>query len=150
MRAAPCGLYGDATPEMAFAFGSDLARITHHHPEDYIAAGVFAALIASLRDRIDLTSAVQRALGLAIAVYCALAAQGDFATGVRLAVNHSGDSDSTGAICGNILGAALGVNAIPSEWLEHIEAREIIVQLADDLATGWRTGADWSERYPPN
>ena len=32
---------------------------------------------------------------LAIAVYCSLVAQDDFARGVRLAVNHSGDSDST-------------------------------------------------------
>jgi ADP-ribosylglycohydrolase len=33
---------------------------------------------------------------LAIGVYAALTAQGDFVRGVRNAVNHSGDSDSTG------------------------------------------------------
>jgi ADP-ribosylglycohydrolase len=31
---------------------------------------------------------------LAVSLFCALAAEGDFAKGVRLAVNHSGDSDS--------------------------------------------------------
>lgn len=32
-----------------------------------------------------------------------------------LAVNHDGDSDSTGAITGNILGAYLGQQAIPQD-----------------------------------
>ena len=52
---------------------------------------------------------------LAIALYCALNAQDDFAHGVLLAVNHSGDSDSTGAITGNLLGLMLGIDAIPAK-----------------------------------
>ena len=63
---------------------------------------------------------------LAISLYCAFAAEEDFARGVRLAVNHSGDSDSTGAITGNILGALLGEGAIPGEWLAKLELREVI------------------------
>ncbi len=63
---------------------------------------------------------------LAISLYCAFAAEGDFARGVCLAVNHSGDSDSTGAITGNILGALLGKGAIPGEFLEQLELRELI------------------------
>ncbi|HEX6938204.1 MAG TPA: ADP-ribosylglycohydrolase family protein, partial [Longimicrobiales bacterium] len=86
---------------------------------------------------------------LAIAVYCALVAGDDFAAGVRLAVNHSGDSDSTGAITGNILGALLGEDAIPERWRERVELRDVIVQLADDLYTGWRDDDEWQERYPP-
>lgn len=70
---------------------------------------------------------------LGIAVYCALAAAGDFERGVVLAVNHGGDSDSTGAITGNILGALLGVDAIPPRWLEQLEMREVIERLADEL-----------------
>src|SRR5690606_29460886 len=35
---------------------------------------------------------------LGISIYCALVAGDDFARAVRLAVNHKGDSDSTGAI----------------------------------------------------
>ena len=50
---------------------------------------------------------------LAIAVYCALKYQDDFGAGVAAAVNHNGDSDSTGAVTGNILGAWLGYEAIP-------------------------------------
>ncbi len=46
---------------------------------------------------------------LAISIYCSLVAKGNFKKGVLLAVNHSVDSDSTGAITGNILGAYLGI-----------------------------------------
>ena len=49
------------------------------------------------------------------------------------AVNHSGDSDSTGAVTGNILGAALGESAIPAKFLEKLELRDIIREVADDL-----------------
>lgn len=70
---------------------------------------------------------------LAIALYCALAAEGDFAKGVRLAVNHSGDSDSTGSITGNILGALLGKGAIPEEWLGKVELGKVIEETALQL-----------------
>ena len=85
---------------------------------------------------------------LAMAAYCALAAEDDFAAGVRLAVNHSGDSDSTGAIAGNLLGARLGASAIPPRWLERLELRRDIETLADDLLVGWREGEEWAARYP--
>jgi ADP-ribosyl-[dinitrogen reductase] hydrolase len=85
---------------------------------------------------------------LAIGVYCALAGGDDFAAGTRLAVNHSGDSDSTGAIAGNLLGALLGVSAIPPSWLELLELREEIQTLADDLFTLFRPDQEWWTRYP--
>ena len=69
---------------------------------------------------------------LAISIYCALVAR-DFAHGVLLAVNHSGDSDSTGAITGNMLGVIYGVKCIPLHWQEQVELREVIEQLAFDL-----------------
>lgn len=68
---------------------------------------------------------------LAIAVCAALAAR-DLADGLLLAVNHSGDSDSTGSIAGNILGALHGDGAIPSSWLDHLELRDVITTLALD------------------
>jgi ADP-ribosylglycohydrolase len=69
---------------------------------------------------------------LAISLFCALKAK-DFLGGVRLAVNHGGDSDSTGAITGNILGASWGKAAIPEEFLMPLELREVIEQLSSDL-----------------
>ncbi len=70
---------------------------------------------------------------LAIAVCCALATD-DFLTGIRLAANHGGDSDSTAAIAGNLLGARVGRAGLPETWLERLELREAISQLAEDLA----------------
>ena len=69
---------------------------------------------------------------LAISIYCALVAR-DFSHGVLLAVNHSGDSDSTGAITGNILGLIYGQHQIPREWRDRVELNEVITQIAYDL-----------------
>jgi ADP-ribosylglycohydrolase len=94
---------------------------------------------------------------LAMGIYCALSAR-DFEDGIILAVNHSGDSDSTGSITGNLLGAAGGVQAIPDRWLAVLELRSTIEALADDLAAfpEWRLGsasdaeerAFYANRYP--
>nr|BFE80342.1 hypothetical protein GCM10020093_029430 [Planobispora longispora] len=88
---------------------------------------------------------------LAIAVYCALA-EPDPRRALLLAVNHSGDADSTGAICGNILGAAYGEHALPAGWAHAVEGRDAILQVADDFVTAF-TGAsapagDLVVRYP--
>jgi len=96
---------------------------------------------------------------LAIALYAALAAP-DFRTGVLLAVNHDGDSDSTGAIAGNLLGAMYGIEGIPRSWLAEVELGDAIATIADDLGTypDWPVGeylpqdeaSDyWLKRYPP-
>lgn len=51
-----------------------------------------------------------------------------------LSVNHSGDSDSTGSVCGNLLGVRYGDHGLPHAWLERVEGRARIAALADDLA----------------
>ncbi|RKN09581.1 ADP-ribosylglycohydrolase family protein [Streptomyces radicis] len=94
---------------------------------------------------------------LAIAVYCALVAE-DMRHGLLLAVNHGGDSDSTGSICGNLLGALHGETALPPAWLAEVEGRATILELADDFAMEMTQGpalhgpADsaevWLSRYP--
>ena len=83
---------------------------------------------------------------LAIAVYCALTHPDDFAAAVRLAANHSGDSDSTAAITGNIMGALLGADAIPASWLAVLELRDTIDRLATAMHDRFvlrRTDVDW-------
>ena len=84
----------------------------------------------------------------AISVYCASAFPDDFRRAVLLAVNHGGDSDSTSAIPGNILGASLGVDAIPSVWLERLELRHEIETIAVDLQQRYQDTGDWRRRYP--
>lgn len=71
---------------------------------------------------------------LAMSVYCALSAS-DIESGILLAVNHGDDSDSTGSITGNLLGAMHGEAGIPRRWLEQLELREVIGAVADDLAS---------------
>ncbi|WP_205325687.1 ADP-ribosylglycohydrolase family protein [Glycomyces sp. YM15] len=67
---------------------------------------------------------------LAIAVYCFLGT-GDVRKGLVASVSHSGDSDSTGAILGNLYGAAYGHAALPKEWASQVEGRDVIASLAD-------------------
>ena len=70
---------------------------------------------------------------LAIAVYSALRYENDFDMALRTAVNHNGDSDSTGAVCGNILGAYIGYNAIPQKYKERLELHDLICEISDML-----------------
>jgi len=70
---------------------------------------------------------------LAISLYCALVAGDDFSKGVLLAVNHSGDSDSTGSITGNIIGAGYGAMVIPDVWLADLELSDVIEEIAADI-----------------
>ena len=70
---------------------------------------------------------------LAVAIYCALKYDHDFDKALIAAVNHGGDSDSTGAIAGNILGAYLGLSAIPEKYTRNLELLDVITEIADDL-----------------
>ena len=85
---------------------------------------------------------------LAISVFCALRYKDNFEGGVVAAVNHNGDSDSTGAITGNILGAYLGIKKIPKKWCCKLELIDVITQVADDLLIGYSDEGEWWHKYP--
>jgi len=91
---------------------------------------------------------------LAIAVFCACRHQGDIDGALKAAVNHHGDSDSTGAIAGNIVGAQVGLEGIPAKYTEKLELRDLIIEVADDLwqdrpISGCDGEADdvWEQKY---
>ncbi|WP_308646530.1 ADP-ribosylglycohydrolase family protein [Nocardia cyriacigeorgica] len=78
---------------------------------------------------------------LAMATYAALSAESGGGTtqqivqrGLRLAVNHSGDSDATGAMCGNLLGARYGYQGIPEDWAGACEVAGPVWDLAHDFS----------------
>lgn len=48
---------------------------------------------------------------------------------IRLAANHSGDSDSVAAIVGNVVGASWGQNALPKDWLDHLPLKNDLLNL---------------------
>lgn len=90
---------------------------------------------------------------LAIAVAAALSHPNELPEAVSLAATHSGNSAATAAICGSLLGAARGVRALPQEWLDELETREVLQQmLADDARVdaeihGGEPVPDWANRY---
>jgi len=73
---------------------------------------------------------------LAIAIYCSVKYQDDFSKALCVSVNHDGDSDSTGAVTGNILGAYYGYEKIPAQWKENLECAAVIDEIALDLCHG--------------
>lgn len=70
---------------------------------------------------------------LAIAVFSVMRYIDDFEQCMICSVNHDGDSDSTGAVAGNILGAILGYSSIPEKYISNLEMHYVILSVADDL-----------------
>lgn len=101
---------GEPTPERAESLGRGWMG------EEALAIGVYAALAAERHARTDGPGGVAALGGL----------------GLLIAVNHSGDSDSTGLICGNLLGAAHGSEAFPRPWRDRLEVADAVTRLAAD------------------
>ncbi|GAB1820575.1 ADP-ribosylglycohydrolase family protein [Herbidospora sp. RD11066] len=167
--AAECSRFTHGHPTATASAGA-LAAIVHHLTNDATVEAAVAATLPlvddpattkALQEAVDLarsgppTAAKVESLGeawvaeeaLAIGVYCALVG-GTFTDALILSVNHSGDSDSTGSICGNLLGAA-GWD-IPARWADRIEGRETIDALADDFVAEMTRGGAPRDRYPGN
>lgn len=73
---------------------------------------------------------------LAIGLACALSATADAVpSALWRSVAHVGDSDSTGSIAGNLIGARFGAGALPARWLQKLELRDLIERIAVDLLT---------------
>jgi len=71
---------------------------------------------------------------MAISLYCALKNPINLKEALIMAVNHSGDSDSTGSITGNILGLLIGLDTVPTAWIDYLELTGEISKLAMDLS----------------
>jgi ADP-ribosylglycohydrolase len=153
-------LHGDALAD-AVAFAR---RRVAEEPEARETTAAIDAAVALWRSGAEPTVEAVESLGagwvaeeaLAIGVYAALVGDPLFHRGVLLAVNHSGDSDSTGSIAGQLLGAAMGEGpaqaigeaGILGSWHAEVEHRELILAVADDLAAGYGNCEDWHARYP--
>ena len=91
---------------------------------------------------------------LAGAMYAALICQDDFDRAMIIAINHSGKSAAVGAITGAILGAHMGVEALPEFYLDCLDAGEVLRELTADFvggAAGKLTRKlfddDWDRKY---
>ncbi|MEV6160574.1 ADP-ribosylglycohydrolase family protein [Streptomyces sp. NPDC052052] len=172
-----CAQITHGHPTGAYAAGAFAAIVAHLLEGDSMAGAVLRAIellrrhpgheetTKALRAAVDLaaeggpTAEKVETLGagwvaeeaLAIAVYCALVLPGadEVAPALLLSVNHSGDSDSTGAICGNLLGARHTDVHLPPSWLVATEGRAVITEVADDLCMEFEQAVVWpAGRYP--
>lgn len=91
---------------------------------------------------------------LAIALYSCLKYSNSFEDAIVCAVNHDGDSDSTGAIAGNIIGTYLGLKKIPKYYLDNLELKDVILEIAHDLSIDVPVGEyennndkQWLDKY---
>jgi ADP-ribosyl-[dinitrogen reductase] hydrolase len=69
---------------------------------------------------------------LAIGLYSALSAT-SFVEAIRIAANHSGDSDSTASIAGQLWGAMHGLETMPHEWVSVLDVLRPILHLSGRL-----------------
>lgn len=125
--------------ELGDALHTALALIGRHGPESETLGNFRLALalpvtgnIADHLATLGLGWNAQEAL--AIAVYAARCHPGDLQAAVRLAVNHDGDSDSTGSLAGAIVGAMLGIQAVPRDWCGRLERRTELSRIATCLS----------------
>jgi ADP-ribosylglycohydrolase len=79
-------------------------------------------------------------------LYCALRHIDSIEDAIIAAVNHNGDSDSTGSVCGNIMGAIYGYEHIKGLNMfcpegknieDTLELAEIILTIADELSNSF-------------
>lgn len=128
-------------------------------------AGAVSELVSLVRKAVilagtvsDDASTIETSLGggwvaeetVAIAIYCALKYFDDFEKAIVASVNHAGDSDSTGAVTGNILGAVCGYEAIPQYYKNSLELHDVILHIADDLYLGKTTSYQYGKTDSEN
>lgn len=119
---------------------------------DDLKSQVEKALDLALSDQADTDCIRQLGEGwvgdeaLAIALFCVMRYIDDFRRCIVCAVNHDGDSDSTGAIAGNIIGAIVGYCNIPQDFLSTLELKNLLLSVADDLC-GCSSEEQMAERY---
>ena len=137
MRVAPVGLFFNAvndalkTISRLFCHSLHISELT-----DLINNAKLLALDANICERDAITQLGQGWVAeetLAIAIYCSLKHENDFAKAIISSVNHSGDSDSTGSVTGNIIGTYLGASHIPPKYTQKLELKNIISEIAYDL-----------------
>lgn len=73
------------------------------------------------------------AMRVSAAICCFLRHPGSFEEAVVEAASLGGDADTIASMTGAISGARLGIEAIPEEWVEKLENRAYIEELAVKL-----------------
>lgn len=139
-------IINDGLDVMMNMYGNDYAKY-----KEYLRALTLKAVNLAHSNISDIQAIMQLGEGWtaeeawAISLYCVIRHIDNMKEAIIAAVNHDGDSDSTGSITGNIMGAIYGYEAIKRERLfcpygkkfeDTIELHNIILAIADDLYTG--------------
>lgn len=77
---------------------------------------------------------------VALALYCTMRYPNDLAAGVRRAGQISEVGSRLAGIVGGLLGARLGLNAIPTAWLQSCEEAAYLNALGSRLVQAWERG----------
>lgn len=123
----------DKTSPIIDVFPNEVAQLTNI---------VERALHLAQNDKTDVENIYQLGEGwvaeqtIAISIYAVARHIDNFEDTLIAAVNHDGDSDSTGAVAGNIIGAIVGYEAIPEKFKSDLELRDVILTMANDLHQG--------------
>ena len=161
MRLAPVPLFFAADRAEAVRLSGESSRTTHANPVAVDACRYFGALVAGAAAGIDkeelfglwegsLVPEVAEIAGGSFrregppessgyavhtleAALWAFARTDSFRDGALLCVNLGGDTDTVGAVYGQLAGALYGEEAIPAEWLAVLARRREIERLADSL-----------------
>lgn len=139
-------IINDGLDVMMNMYGNDYAKY-----KEYLRALTLKAVNLAHSNISDIQAIMQLGEGWtaeeawAISLYCVIRHVDNMKEAIIAAVNHDGDSDSTGSITGNIMGAIYGYEAIKRERLfcpygkkfeDTVELHNIILAIADDLYTG--------------
>ena len=160
MRAAPIALVCRNDRKALTQRSLDISLITHADPRCCWACvalnQAIVALLAGSDNVIAAASDVRQPLVRETVITSAVARRADVKSGgyvlhtlgaalwsfvhydnfeevVVAAVNLGGDADSTGAVAGALAGARYGASAIPERWLEVLQNRQELTDLADRL-----------------
>ena len=75
---------------------------------------------------------------LAMGLFSALCFEEDYESAIVMAVNHNGNSPTVGSICGNILGAKLGIDGIKDDWIQVLEHKNLVIEMAYQLFQSYK------------
>ena len=163
MRLAPLAIFHQRAPETACQSAERQARLTHTAAEAVASAGLLAELLAAAlaggnraavlavadraahpslaalagggyrgKERSRISSAPRALDTLEAALWC-LGRASDFESALIEAVNLGGDSDTIGAVTGQLAGALFGAGAIPRRWIDGLHSATRIADLAGRL-----------------
>jgi ADP-ribosylglycohydrolase len=129
VAAACAARLGPVAPSVALqAFAGDYGRITQDAGVMADALRLLVQAVASDQTVADFAEGLGCGRGVSgyalhtvpVALYAWMRHAGDFRQAVTAVVQCGGDTDSTAAVVGALVGAGLGAQAIPASWLEGI------------------------------